>query len=138
MDSQPNVKLALQDPTPEQLAMAFRHLARPGWPCTLELALEKHSYRTALVQVARNLGRAKATAKRMHALPQLPAPDTPGPRELTGSAKYGRSPYSIATGPMTELTSWRGSSPKQMMAGAPHIQRKYFDVRKAAANDLDD
>jgi hypothetical protein len=126
------------DPTPEQLALAFRNMSRPGWPPTLEAALQRHAFRVALVAVARGLGRPAWAPAAAHSLPRPPAPPTPGTRELAGPMKNGRSPYSIATGPKTDLTSWRGSSPKNMMAGAPSIKRVYFDARKAAANDLED
>lgn len=123
-------------PSTDQLRMAYRQLYTPLWPRTLEAALASHAHCVAITQVARRMSRPQQEAHSMHNLPKLAAPQTPGLRELTGVLKHGRSPYSIATGANTDLTSWRGSSPKNMMA-APRA-RTYFDPKKAAANDLDD
>ena len=46
-----------QPVTEEQLRMAFRQISRPGWPSTLEAALEQPAYRVALYGIARNLHR---------------------------------------------------------------------------------
>lgn len=43
--------------TDEQLRLAWRHVSRPGWPATLEAALERPAYRVALYGIARNLHR---------------------------------------------------------------------------------
>lgn len=43
--------------TSEQLRLAFRQVSRPGWPSTLEAALEQPAYRVALYGIARNLHR---------------------------------------------------------------------------------
>ena len=43
--------------TDEQLRLAFRQISRPGWPTTLEAALEQHHFRLCLTHIARNLGR---------------------------------------------------------------------------------
>lgn len=50
------------EPTTEQLQLAFRHLARPGWPETLELALKDRRISGLVRGLARSLHRAKATA----------------------------------------------------------------------------
>jgi hypothetical protein len=60
--------------TDEQLRLAFRQVSRPGWPATLEAALEHPLYRTCLHGIARNLGRAPLKA--------LPRPAPPPPPEL--------------------------------------------------------
>ena len=117
--------------------MAYRHLARPGWPSTLDAALQCHSYRVAITQVARNLHRAPWQPSQPHTLPRLPAPPTPAEQPLKGPARYGRSERSLADRPQTELSAWRGSSPKNMMPGSPAIKRVYFDHKKAAAHDVD-
>lgn len=44
-------------PTDEQLRLAWRQISRPGWPPTLDAALQRHPYRVALLAMARNLGR---------------------------------------------------------------------------------
>lgn len=124
-------------PTREQLHMAYRDLYRPSWPATLDAALQSHPHSVALHQVAKRYGRPALAAHAPHGLPRLPAPPTPGLRELTGPLKHGRSPYSLATGPMTELSRWPGhpnSKAQRQAAGA----RAPFDGKKAAANDLDD
>lgn len=46
-----------QHVTDEQLRLAFRQISRPGWPSTLEAALELHHFRLCLMHIARNLGR---------------------------------------------------------------------------------
>ena len=122
-------------PTTEQLSLAFRELWRQGWPSTLEAALQQHHLRICITGLARQRQRKPLQAWRPHSLPRLPAPPTPAG---IGKPANGRSEYSLATGPKTDLGSWRGSSPKSMMPGAPNIKRTYFDVRRAAANDLDD
>ena len=43
--------------TAEQLRLAWRHISRPGWPPTLEAALERPHYRVCLEGIARNLHR---------------------------------------------------------------------------------
>lgn len=115
-------------PTDEQLLMAFRHLCRPGWPATLAAALLMQGYRVAIVGLARNLHRRATAAKHLHGLPRPPAPPTPGGIPPN---KHGRSEFSLAAGPKTDLANWRRSSPKPWM-GPP------FDGKRAAANDLDD
>lgn len=125
-------------PTEEQLRMAYRHLCRPGWPTPFEAAMAKLGYRTAITQVARNMHRQKMTSFVSHSLPKMPAPPTPGARELTGPQKYGRSPYSKVNGPKTELTNWRRSGITQQLAGTHSPKPAPFDHKKAAANDLGD
>lgn len=50
-------------PTAEQLRHAWRYVSRPGWPDTLEQALQTQPYRTCLHGIARNLSRARRTAR---------------------------------------------------------------------------
>ncbi len=57
------------EPTKEQLQLAFRHLARPGWPTTLEEALQDRRVGGLVRGLARSLNRVKATA-----LPAQPQP----------------------------------------------------------------
>lgn len=58
--------------TEEQLRLAFRQISRPGWPSTLQAALEHPTYRKCLYGIARNLGRCgmdRAPASRQPELP---------------------------------------------------------------------
>lgn len=50
------------EPTTEQLQLAFRHLARPGWPNTLEEALQDRRVGGLVRGLARSLNRVKAKA----------------------------------------------------------------------------
>lgn len=47
------------EPTAEQLAMAYRHINRPGCPDTLEAALASPVWATCIRQLARQLHRAR-------------------------------------------------------------------------------
>jgi hypothetical protein len=67
---------AHQPITDEQLRMAFRQIRRPGWPSTLEEALEQPAYRVALYGIARNLHRRGLDRSTAHA-GQLPLPLAP-------------------------------------------------------------
>lgn len=74
-------------PTDEQLRLAWRQVSRPGWPATLEQALELPLYRVCLYGIARNLGRAPFRARPRPvptpaALPALPLFDPP-PEDTT-------------------------------------------------------
>jgi hypothetical protein len=60
---------ARQEPTREQLALAFRQISRPGWPASLDDALARPHFAAALRGIAVNLRRASA----------CPAPRRPGP-----------------------------------------------------------
>lgn len=59
-------------PTAEQLRLAFRQVSRPGWPSTLEAALEHPTYRVCLVGIARNLNRRGMDRVTPAQAPQLP------------------------------------------------------------------
>lgn len=119
----------------EQLGLAYRHLWHHGWPQTLEEALAKPGYRIAITQVARNMNRRSTAAQHLHGLPRPAVPPTPA---VLKTGRHARSEYSLATGPHTDLASWVRTSPKAMMYSQPRNPRQPFDVRKAAANDLDD
>ena len=83
----------LPEPTREQLALAYRHLARPGWPTSVDAAMARHSYATALRQVARILHRGAWRPPGhtpLFALPRIvpPTPTEPPQRQKTpGSSK---------------------------------------------------
>ncbi|MBN8493423.1 MAG: hypothetical protein J0M00_18600 [Burkholderiales bacterium] len=65
--------------TDEQLRLAFRQISRPGWPATLEAALEQPVYRTALLGIARNLNRGGIEGRR--STPASPAARSAHSRE---------------------------------------------------------
>jgi hypothetical protein len=46
-----------EQPSAEQRRLAYRQLARPGWPATLDAALQVQHYRIAIDAVARNMAR---------------------------------------------------------------------------------
>ena len=101
------------EPTAEQLQMAYRHLANPSWPPTLDEALARQAYRVAIYAVARNLGRPRwmGAPRGASTLPAGPVPPTP-------------------------------TAPPERAAAAPKRARYFpanaFDGRRAAANDRDD
>ena len=113
------------EPTREQLEMAYRHLANPHWPPPLDLSLERWSYKKVLYSQARILSRPEFSGGNHtgHSLPRGPVPRTPEQHELyTGN---GRPTGSIARGTVA-LGQW------------PTLgQRSVYDVKRAAANDLD-
>ena len=116
------LKPALPEPTREQLQLAYRHMARPGWPDTLDAALRIHGHRVAIYGLARSLGRADVarTAYR-HTLPRGPVPPTPTQADLQHATR--RPTGSIANA--RPVTAWPKQTP-----GA-------HDCKRAAANDKD-
>jgi hypothetical protein len=68
-------------PTTEQQAMAYRQLRRPGWPDTLEAALARPAYATAINGLARNLHRG-GVRPAAPATPRAPAAAVPARRVL--------------------------------------------------------
>ena len=76
-----------QEPTAEQLALAYRHLARPGWPNSVEEAMARHSYATALRQVARTLNRGAWRPLGHTPLMALRTPVPPTPTQPPGRQK---------------------------------------------------
>lgn len=118
-------------PTQEQLQMAFRHLARPGWPTLLADALAHRIYGTAIRGLARNFGRRGLGSPRpAHSLPRPPAPPTPS----VPPTQCSRHPLSKATGPITELGAWPTHPSHRRTA----TTAGRFDAKKAAANDMDE
>lgn len=122
--------MALQPLTPEQLTLAFRHLARPGWPTLLADALAHRIYGPAIRGLARNFGRrGVCQAAPAHSLPRPPAPPTP-PSTLE---HMPRGPHSKAKGPATALTVWPTPTSRRTATTAGR-----FDAKKAAAGDFDE
>lgn len=91
----------------EQLQLAYRHLASPGWPSSLEAALKVPDLAAQLYSQAATLGRPtwqqrKATYA-SHSLPHAPVPPTPA---VYDGPAAKRPPGSIA-------------APKQTATGLP-------------------
>lgn len=81
-------KPAPAEPTPEQLVMAYRHLARPGWPDTLAAALAHPTYGVCLRGLARQLNRAPACVPAPVRRSTAWVPPTPtAPRQATQPAR---------------------------------------------------
>lgn len=101
-------------PTPEQLRLAYRQLQRPHtWPPTLEAALAHPVYGKCLRALARNLGRPAHGGHAAHSLPTGPAvpPVQPAPPRRHKATDEG-------------VNLW--------------TRRRGIDLKRAAANDLDD
>ncbi len=125
-------------PTAEQLALAYRHLARPGWPSTLESALGHRVYGVAVRALARKLGRrswAEAHAsQRPHSLPVAAVPPTPSEPPANARAPRTPSGHAARPGPVGNLPQPLGYWPAQYARpGAGWVDRK-----RLAANDHDD
>ena len=90
----PQPKPRPPEPTREQLQLAWRHLARPGWPDTLDAALAHRSYSVALHGLARQLARAPVCTPppprtgRVAYVP--PTPTQPPQRSPAGPTKARR------------------------------------------------
>lgn len=129
-------------PTREQLLLAYRHLARPGWPDTLDAALAQYSYRTAIHGLARNLNRHRfeLNAGRRHSLPDAPVPPTPAHLPTAVERKHraeqerrhgftGR-PDALGAFPMGGVSKGPGWMPTAAANSA--------DRKRLAANDRDE
>lgn len=101
--------------TPEQLQLAYRQLARPDrWPPTLEQALAHPTLGICLRALARQLSRPRWTG--CPVAPALPAGYVPPtPTEPPPRSKPAASPITH---------QWS--------------RRRGIDLKRAAANDLDD
>lgn len=80
------------EPTREQLQMAWRHLARPGWPATLDEALAQRSYSVALHGLARDLARAPVCVPAQPRNPGAYVPPTPTAPPAPASARARATP----------------------------------------------
>ena len=111
--------MAAQEPSREQLELAFRQLARPHlWPATLDQALARPHMALCLRKLAQQLGRPAWQAGQPRAVgTSAPVPHTP-------TAPPPRRPGSPAPNPRTAL----GHS------GKP----RGVDMKRAAANDRDE
>jgi hypothetical protein len=71
------------EPTREQLVMAYRHLARPGWPGTLDAAMAHATYSVCIRGLARQLNRTPACVAAPVRTPKAYVPPTPtAPRAI--------------------------------------------------------
>jgi hypothetical protein len=96
--------------TEAQLQLAYRHLARPGWPDTLQAALADPVRGPCVRGLARQFSRERAPTTWRY------VPPTPA----------GAPPV-----PATPSTARTATPPKRMYAPR-------FDCKRAAANDFDD
>lgn len=119
------------EPSREQLAMAYRHMARPGWPPTLDAALQVHHYRICITGLALRLGRPgwKPQHQPLQLMssgaPVPPTPDQPPP--VARGRMNLRSGDEIAQRNATGLGVWTRTRPAA-----------WLDVKKLAANDTED
>lgn len=122
---------AAPEPTLEQLRLAYRHMARPGWPSTLEAALQVHHYRICIVGLARRLGRPQWQQDGNR--PRLGQPDAtvPPTPEHEHSTPRQRQQQAMAAGraDMRNLMFWPRDS--RYAPGGP-------DRKRLAANDTQD
>lgn len=119
------------EPTLEQLRLAYHHMARPGWPSTLEAALQVHRYRICITGLARRMSRPGWTAQpRPLQLLSAGAPVPPTPTEPPRVARALfnlRTPDETAQRNATGLGVWTRAKPAA-----------WLDVKKLAANDTGD
>lgn len=114
-----NATPAANEPSAEQLAMAWRHMARPDrGPRTLHAALADRVWGTCLRALARQLGRPRWQAVQVViGLPQgQPVPPTP-----TEPPATARRQHQASGAPLGYWTKGRA-----------------IDYKRAAANDRDD
>lgn len=119
------------EPTLEQLQLAYRHMARPGWPSTLEAALQVHHYRICITQLARHMGRPQwqqpASRPRV-GQPCAPVPPTPTQAQSTPRQRQQEA-MAAARADMRNLMFWPRDT--RYRPGGP-------DRKRLAANDLED
>lgn len=102
--------------TDEQRRLAYRQLSRPGWPPFDDLHLPQHHHRAVCVEgLARNLARAQWKPAAMatglpHGLPVPPTPQAPPVRKPSDASPI--------------IGRWS--------------KRRGIDLKRAAANDVDD
>lgn len=119
----------LPEPTEEQLALMYRHLARPGWPTTLEAALAHRVYGPCLRQAARTTNLHRGAWR-----PQAGAPTVPPHACVPPTPTVPATPaqHRARTGSPMNATA---------IAYWPHartLQPQWIDRKRAAANDRDD
>jgi hypothetical protein len=125
--AQPTAERAAPQPTRQQLEMAYRHLARPGWPRTLDAALQVQHYRVCINGLARQLDRPawRPQPRPLHGVnnnavvPPTPAHPPPAKRAKPQA------------GPLPRGGTNLGSFSRIAPAG-------WLDVKRLAANDRED
>lgn len=122
---------AAPEPTLEQLRLAYRHMARPGWPSTLEAALKVHHYGICITALARRMNRPgwKPQPRPLHLVnngAQVPPTPTAAP-----AAPRPQGPQN--TGPHAPGTTSLGSFPRRGSS-----QTRGLDFKRRAANDTED
>jgi hypothetical protein len=120
---------AAPEPTLEQLRLAYRHMARPGWPSTLEAALQVHTYRICITGLARRMSRPewKPQPRPLHLVANgATVPPTP-----TVPPAVPRSRGPLREGPHVPGTTNLGSFHRARPA-------QWLDVKRLAANDIED
>lgn len=114
----------LPEPTREQLLLAYRHHARPGWP-PFEAALLSWAHRPTIYELARRMRRPAwiADPSRITTLPRgAYIPPTPPAEPPHRAARP--MPHVPAAQP-----SWMARPPSRVGA---------HDAKRAAANDTED
>lgn len=116
------------EPTEEQLALMYRHLARPGWPTTLEAALAHRVYGPCLRQAARttNLNRgawrpaavAPVALGLCHAhVPPIPTVQRQVPKAVVrGGSVMHTTPIAYWGHSRTTTPQWLGADRKRLAA----------------------
>lgn len=121
----------LPEPTRAQLAMAFRHMRRPGWPTSLDDALAVHHYRICITGLARRMNRPGWTPSSLPLqLMSAGAPVPPTPRSPPSVARQRLrllTPDELAQRNAAGIGVWSRTKP----AGR-------LDVKRLAANDIED
>lgn len=119
------------EPTLEQLQLAYRHMAHPGWPSTLEAALQVHHYRICIIGLARRLGRSQwqqqANRPRV-GQPGAPVPPTPTEPRRTPRQRQEEA-MAAGRADMRQLMFWPHDS--RYRPGGP-------DRKPLAANNRED
>lgn len=129
--------------TEDQLAKAWRHLRRPGWPPTLEEVLQ-HPLRGNLVRgLARSFGRDPHQPGRPHHTHGLPTaaavPATPD--QKPAKPPMGRHAKPQPRAGKVQRTPRVTSTPSVLPTSIRqrgHHQAGTHDCKRAAANDRDD
>ena len=85
--------------TREQLQLGFRHLARPGWPATLDEALQHPVREAAIRGLARQLSRAPLCPQQPPSRTRLAGPPVPPtPTEPPVRKQAAQQPINRRTG----------------------------------------
>lgn len=135
----------LPEPTREQRLLAYGHMARPGWPPTLDAALAVKAYRVAIDGLARRLNRPRFELRTGagHSLPRLPAPPTPTEPPPVVRSRTAARTQAQAERAFTGLPDPLGAFPRTVkgpgwMGSGPISNTNAIDRKRLAANDRDE